>query len=144
MNETLPIASEAPSAASAVAVTFAPGLTHVSRIYCGRDIPRDRRVDLGSCTGRYTEITDRGVERFIREVVAPAFPDGFSVLHGTGGWRDTVTGEPILERSLVVEVAHGPTDSEAEAVRSVAREWKRWAQQQAVMVTTERRDVAFV
>jgi hypothetical protein len=53
-----------------------------------------------------------------------------------------VTGEPIMERNIVVEVAHGP--SRPEGVLKVAREWKRWAQQQAVMVTTEARAVAFV
>jgi hypothetical protein len=130
--------AEAPDA------TFAPGLTHVSRIYLGRDIPRDRRVDLGSCTSRYTEITEAGVARFIREVVAHEFPDGFTVLRSEGGWRDTVSGEPIIERGIVVEVAHGHDAGAIAAIRRVAREWKRWAQQQAVMVTTEARAVAFV
>ncbi len=137
MNETLNLTGVA-----VADIALTPNLTHVSRIYLGRDIPRDLRVDLGSCTSRYTEITDRGAERFIRDVVAGEFPDGFSVLQGTGGWRDTVTGEPILERNLVVEVAHGP--GRPEGVLKVAREWKRWAQQQAVMVTTEARDVAFI
>jgi hypothetical protein len=79
MNETTLIRPEALADTG-----LSPSLTHVSRLYLDRDIPRDRRVDLGSCTSRYTEITDRGVERFIRDVVASEFPDGFSVTHGTG------------------------------------------------------------
>lgn len=139
MNETTIPTIQAP-----IEVTFAPGLTHVSRIYCGRGIPQARRVDLGSCTSRYTEVLDSGVKRFIETVLAPTFPDGFTILHGTGGWRDTDTGEPITERCFVVEVAHGPDPDDNDRVRAVAREWKRWGQQQAVMVTRERREVSFV
>lgn len=124
-----------------LSVAEAP-LVLATRIYCGRDIPRDRRVDLGSCTSRYTEITDAGVTRFIREVVGKVFPDGFTILRSEGGWRDTATGEVINERGFVVEVIHGQGD--LGKVRDVALEWKRWAQQQAVMVTTEPRRVAFL
>ena len=118
------------------------GLSLVSRIYCGRGIPAARRVDLGSCTGRYVEVTDKGVESFIREVVAEHFPDGWTVTHASGGWRDTDTGGTITERTFIIEVAHGPGD--APRVEAVAREWKRWAQQQAVMVTTTPAPARFV
>lgn len=119
---------------SAPAPALDIGLTHVSRIYCGRGIPAARRVDLGSCTSRYTEITDKGVEKFIREVLAEQFPDGWTITHGVGGWRDLTTGETIHERNFVIEVAHSTLA--ASRVDAVAREWKRWAQQEAVMVTT--------
>lgn len=118
------------------------GLSLVSRIYCGRGIPAARRVDLGSCTGRYIEVTDRGVDHFIRHTVAQHFPDGWTILETRGGWRDTDTGETITERGFVVEVAHGPGDHER--VEAVAREWKRLAQQQAVMVTTTPAPARFV
>jgi hypothetical protein len=82
------------------------------------------------------------VKRFIETVVARHFPDGWTITHAQGGWRDTATGDTITERSFVVEVAHGPAD--AERVEAVAREWKRWAEQQAVMVTTTPAPARFV
>jgi hypothetical protein len=116
------------------------GLSLVSRIYCGRNRPGN--VDLGSCTSRQAEVTDAGVERFINLVVAEHFPDGFTIHHAAGGWRDTKTGRTIRERSFVVEVAHGA--DAADKVEAVAGAWKRWADQQAVMVTTQVAPARFV
>jgi hypothetical protein len=123
-----------------------PGLDLLSRIYCGRKVPPQhvRTLPDGSVDMRAMFISDRTVGQFIEQVVAPAFPDGFTVLpDAVGAWRDMNTGATYREPSFIVEVAHGSAD--ASRVRHVAETWKKWTQQDAVMVVTAPRvAVAFV
>jgi hypothetical protein len=113
-----------------------PWLTHVSRIYCGRSIPKHRAHNDQSALVR-----DASVAAFVEKVLAVMFPDGFTLLHGEGGWRDQTHGAPVREKSLVIEIMHGP---DKEDVLAVAKEWKRWFAQDAVMVSTSEASVAFV
>jgi hypothetical protein len=98
------------------------GLTTVSRIYCGLSKPDGSAV------------TPEALDSFVNGPLAQTFPDGFSVLHADGGWRDMATGQTIREPSAIFEVAHGSQD--AERVREVARAYKAMFDQQAVMVAS--------
>lgn len=112
------------------AAAIEPDLTSVSRIYCGRCIP----------TGGL--VTDEALSEFVSSVVSAAFPAGFTVLTGNGGWRDVATGQTITENSVVFEVMHGPAQSAA--VYSVARAYKAAFAQDAVGVTTTPVAVRFI
>lgn len=94
----------------------------LSRIYCGLSKP-----DGGTVS--YAE-----QQQFIREVVASAFPDGFTVTQAQGSWRDTSTGEIINEPTFIVEITHESVDSDR--VIKIAKEYKAQFGQQAVMVST--------
>lgn len=98
------------------------GLSTVSRIYCGLSKPDGSHV------------TDAMLDSFVDNTLAHEFPDGFSVLHADGGWRDLATGATIREPSAIFEVAHGKQD--AKRVLEVARAYKQEFGQQAVMVAS--------
>lgn len=97
-------------------------LSTVSRIYCGMSKPNGESV------------TDSDLQSFIDETLARAFPDGFTIMHADGGWRDLSTGHTIREPSAILEVAHGSQDSGR--VLDVARAYKSTFGQQAVMVAS--------
>lgn len=99
-----------------------PDLSTVSRIYCGMSKPNGESV------------TDSDLQTFIDGPLSHAFPDGFTVMHAQGGWRDLSTGHTIREPSAIVEVAHGRQDSDR--VLDVARAYKAQFGQQAVMVAS--------
>jgi len=120
-------------------VRVVPWLTHVSRIYCGRNIPKQHVHNDQSAIVR-----DASVAAFVEKVLAVMFPDGFTLLHGEGGWKDQASGLPVREKSLVIELMHGPDEGSRDDVLAVAREWKRWFSQDAVMVSTTEASVAFV
>lgn len=107
-------------------------LTHVSRLAFGRAIPNGG------------EVTDDDWNDFQAGPVAAMFPDGFTVLPASGGWRDATTGLTITEPSIILEVAHdGSTDAIA-AIRMVATVYKTLFRQDAVMVTTVPASVDFI
>ena len=56
-----------------------------------------------SAAGREV-VSDTDWTRFLAEVVTPAFPDGLTVLDGTGQWRGS-DGEIARERSKILLVA---------------------------------------
>lgn len=97
-------------------------LSHISRVYCGRSKPEGGTV------------SESELKQFIDSKVTQYFPDGFTVLHADGGWRDMATGVTITEPSAILEVAHGAQDSDR--VMAMARAYKAQFGQQAVMVAT--------
>lgn len=120
------------------------GLTTLSRIYLGRRVPIHNvpvRPD-GVPDWRQATVTDVSVGQFIDKVIALRFPDGFTVLRGDGGWLDQMTGRPIREASLIVEVIHGK--SQAGKVREVAETWKKWFGQDAAMIVSTPINAEFV
>jgi hypothetical protein len=100
------------------------------RLYLGRSIP-------GGGT-----VSDSAWAAFLREVVTPRFPDGLTVLHGDGQWRDS-TGVIVREASFVLEIYH-PASAEADAaLDEIAAEYKRRFRQESVMRVRAPADVRF-
>ena len=67
----------------------------------------------------------------IADTVTRHLPAGFTLIAGTGGWRDTATGRTITEPTLVLVVLHPA--GERSAVEAVARAWAERFGQQAVL-----------
>jgi Protein of unknown function (DUF3574) len=90
------------------------------RLFFGRSIP-----DGGT-------VSDREWAEFVRDVVTPRFPDGLTVWHGQGQWRDA-EGQVLREDVTVVEIFH-PDDADADvALREIAEEYKRRFRQESVL-----------
>ena len=117
-------------------VNYAPDLSYVSRIYCGRSIPNDKAHNDQSA-----HVRESSIKSFVDQVLAPLFPNGWTLLHGEGGWR-AANGPTIREDSLVIELIH--SGESHEDVLHVASEWKRWFSQEAVMVSTTKAATFFV
>ena len=81
-------------------------------------------------------VTDAEWARFMAEVVTPAFPDGLTVLDGTGQWRNAA-GRISREDSKVLLLALPGQDQAAASARlaPVTAAWKaRFAQESVLTV----------
>ncbi len=77
-------------------------------------------------------VTDDEWAAFLREVVTPRFPDGLTVLDGSGQWRDPATGRIAHEPSRVAIIA---TDNAADLparLGATAEAYKTRFQQRSV------------
>jgi hypothetical protein len=100
-------------------VACAQGPHRHSTLYLGRSIPGGG------------EVSDEALARFLAEEVVPRLPEGFTVLEGTGFWRDRDTGETIRERTAVLVVLHAP--GSRGTVAEIAAAYARRFGQQAVL-----------
>lgn len=116
---------------AACATAPSHGPSHVqTTLYLGRAIPAGGTVD------------DRAVKAFVADTVARHLPAGFTLIAGTGGWRDTGTGRTITEPTLVLIVLH-PV-GERGPVEAVARAWaERFGQQSVLRVELPVSDLRF-
>jgi Protein of unknown function (DUF3574) len=90
------------------------------------------RMYFGRCIPGGGTVSDEEWAAFLREVVTPRFPDGLTVLHGEGQWRDSL-GAVVGEPTVVVEILH-PADGRSDAaLEEIAAEYKRRFRQESVM-----------
>ena len=77
-------------------------------------------------------------DRFVAGVLAPAFPDGFTVLEARGQWRNPKTGAIGREPSRMVVIATPDTPAMRAAIAAVSRAWRARFAQEAVGVVTRK------
>ena len=92
-----------------------------ARLYFGQSIPDGRRVEPEQWRG------------FLDAVVAPRFPDGFTVLEGTGFWRDRASDETEAEGSKVLVVLYDDGAASHKALEEIAADYIARFDQQAVL-----------
>lgn len=92
----------------------------IERLYFGRNV------------GDSLVVTDSAWAVFLREVVTPRFPDGFTAWPAHGQWRGA---DGVLEKepSFVVELVHPDRADLDRALTEVVAEYKRRFRQQAVL-----------
>ncbi len=101
-----------------------------TRLYLGRSLRDGGAVD------------EFGWNRFLKEAVTPAFPAGFTVLHGQGQYRGR-SGRIVSENTAVLVLIHRDTDEENRKADSIRREYIRRFDQEAVLKTSERISVEY-
>jgi hypothetical protein len=117
--------------ASYVAAPEAATRTSVSdRLYFGRSMPGGATVAEGEWRA------------FVEQVVTPRFPDGLTMWHAEGQWRDQ-SGAIVREASFVLELIHPDHPDSDTAVREIADEYKRRFHQQSVMRVRTRVEASF-
>lgn len=89
------------------------------RLYCGRSIPDG------------SSVSDEQWNAFLREVVTPRFPDGFTVYRAGGQWREGT--EITRETVMVIEILHPYSASLDRLVAAVAQEYRTRFRQSAVL-----------
>lgn len=87
-------------------------------------------------------VSDAEWSAFVDEVVATAFPDGFTTWDTAGGWRGA-DGHAVREASHVVEVAHPAGTASDAAIAKVVADYKARLDQEAVMRVRAPACVAF-
>jgi hypothetical protein len=107
---------------TAAAPRCAAGDTALGRdpVYFGRNRPDGGTVSDAEWLG------------FLDSVVTPSFPDGFTVVEGTGQWKGR-SGAVERERSAIVTFLHTGSPADRERVAQVAAEYKRRFHQEAVL-----------
>ena len=78
------------------------------------------------------EVDESAWRQFERDVLTPAFAQGFSVLDARGNWRGN-DGETRGERSRIVVIVHADSEPLARAVRDVAARYRERFQQESVL-----------
>jgi hypothetical protein len=93
------------------------------RLFCGRTIPGGGVV------------TDDEWSAFVRDVVTPRFPDGFTVWRADGQWREqdgTLAREPVM----IIEILHPLSRELDRKIGEIADEYRHRFRQEAVMRVT--------
>ena len=87
------------------------------------------------------DVTGDEFERFVESEIAPRFPQGFTLLDGTGRWRQA-DGAVRREPSRLLIVVHPPGDADRLLREIVARYRDRFGQE-AVLETDSEVSVRF-
>lgn len=88
-------------------------------------------------------VTDAQWAEFLRERVTPRFPDGLTVFHAAGQWRNP-DGSIQREGTLVLDLLHPGTMAADTAVEGIARDYETRFRQQSVLRVTTPATVRFV
>jgi hypothetical protein len=107
------------------------GRYSVTQIFFGRDIP-----------GR-APLTDAEWDDFAARVVTSQFPDGFTVIDGSGQWYDQGTGKLVHEQSKILVVAADPDSDLRTRIGSVINAYRVQFKQRSVGVITAEECAAF-
>jgi hypothetical protein len=89
-------------------------------LYFGRSIPGSGEVDADAW------------RRFENEVLAPAFPRGYSVLDAAGHWRGN-DGAIVSEATRIVIVVHGDDDASETELRKIVARYREMFRQESVL-----------
>lgn len=81
-----------------------------------------------------TRVTRRQWRGFLRDVVTPQFPDGLTVVHGDGQWRDRQSGQVGHEPARVVWIVTPALPDLARRIGTIRDEYRRRFGQQSVGV----------
>lgn len=107
-------------------------LTHISRIAFGRKRPNGGNVSAADWA------------LFEANDIATRFPDGFTVIHALGAWRDANSRDTIREPSSILEIAHDGGEEALRALRAIALTYKIVFDQDAVMISTSKAEVELI
>ena len=100
---------------------------------------REYKVFCGM-SSKNGEVSEAAWTRFCDKHVSAAFPDGYTVLDATGYWRSG--SETAEERARIILVI-APADAR-EKVLSVARQYQKEFDQEAVLISTSEAETVVV
>ncbi|HEY1503686.1 MAG TPA: DUF3574 domain-containing protein [Stellaceae bacterium] len=103
----------------------------IAQIFFGRDI-----------AGR-GPLTDAEWDAFAARAITPQFPDGFTVMDGTGQWYDQASGKLIHEPSKILLVVADPESDLRTRIGSVINAYRAQFKQRSVGVITSEACAAF-
>lgn len=102
-----------------------------AQLFFGRDIPGGG------------EVGDDEWSKFVNDVIAREFPNGFTVSDADGAWRAAKTGGAVHERSKIVLIDGHATPQFARKLRHIADAYRTRFHQDAVGVVTREVCAAF-
>ena len=99
-------------------------------------LPGDAEVTVQLLFGRSLKgggmIDDTAWRDFLARSVTPRFPDGLTVLNGSGQWRQRATGKIISEPSTVVEIVTLSSPETFQRLDAIRAEYRQRFDQESV------------
>ena len=77
-------------------------------------------------------VTPQEWEGFVRDEIAPRFPQGFSILEAQGQWRNA-DGSIAHEQTHILQLLHSVDERNERAVGEIADRYKTRFEQEAVL-----------
>jgi hypothetical protein len=103
----------------------------VAQLFFGRDIP-----------GR-GPLTEAEWDDFTARAITSQFPDGFTVMNGSGQWYDQGSGKLVQEQTKILVVAADPDSDLRTRIGSVINAYRAQFKQRSVGVITSEACAAF-
>ena len=103
------------------------------------------RTELYYGAGRLPASGERDIrwEKYINEVVTPRFPEGLTLLEGTGQWRVKEGQTPRRNRTRILILIHEDTPKKSQQVDEIRTIWKEISGQQSVLRVSQPANVSF-
>lgn len=121
-------------AVAGMLMTVAPALAATETIPCDASLQAKQVAQI--LFGRNVEDRIRVSEAdwidFVEREVSPRFPDGFTVVDGTGQWRDTRRGSIVHESSKLIEIVLPGGSDDRIKIEAIAEAYKQRFEQQSV------------
>jgi hypothetical protein len=89
------------------------------------------------------DLTEREWQSFLDHVVTPGVPDGYTVLDGSGAWRNPATGTTAAEATKILIVALPDTPDSLAAINRIRAAYQTDFRQLLVGMTVEQACAAF-
>ncbi|WP_066960962.1 DUF3574 domain-containing protein [Microbulbifer sp. Q7] len=130
------------AAAFAMTVLTACGSPATLRCQAGESLQFHDLLYFGTERSEQRPVTEAEWGEFVQQVLTVHFPDGLTVLTGTGQWTSG-TGNIVRERSHVLSLVHnGNTESEA-SITTLINTYKTRFDQESVLRVRSAACVAF-
>ncbi|MFZ2444891.1 MAG: DUF3574 domain-containing protein [Syntrophobacteraceae bacterium] len=88
------------------------------------------------------EVSEEEWGEFVKTVVTPRFPDGFTIYDSQGHWREK-NGETPRERAKVLQIVHHSGAKQEKAIREIIADYKRRFDQRSVLRVRSSVQVSF-
>jgi hypothetical protein len=98
---------------------------------------------LGEAIRDRPELTGQEWQSFLDRAVTPAVPDGYTVLDGTGAWRNPTSSTTAREPTKILIVALPDTPDSLAAVNRIRAAYQREFHQLLVGMTVEQACATF-
>jgi hypothetical protein len=98
---------------------------------------------FGRNIGSRTGVSEREWSRFVDREIAPRFPDGLTILNGSGQWREPGSGKIIREPNKIVQIALPGQAEDFARLDEIAEAYKRRFKQHSVGVIVRPACVSF-
>lgn len=97
---------------------------------------------FGAAQKNGPDVSQQDWQKFVDEVITPRFPNGLTVLEGTGQWR-MQDGSLAKEKSRIVILVHSGSPADRKKLDEIRDAYKSKFNQEAVLEIDEKSDVKF-
>lgn len=88
---------------------------------------------FGRNIGDRPGVSDAAFSRFVDAEIAPLFPNGFTIIDGTGRWRDGARSVTVHENAKIVMMTFDDGSAKPTSLAAIAENYKKQFSQQSVM-----------